>query len=313
MIGENLHMGAPAMSNVPLLFLCLAAGMALRASARVPDNAHQTINGFIINISLPALTLQQIHGIELHRELAFSVLMPWLMFVGVGMSIWLVGRRLHLSPSTIGALILTAGLANTSFVGVPMIEAFYGTPYMAVGLLIDQLGTYLVLSTLGIATACLCSRGTASVSEVTRRIVTFPPLIALIVALVLQPVPYPPLVSDILARLATTLAPLALVSVGLQLRLGLLRGRLAAVTCGLGVKLLLAPLVLALIYLKLLGATDTVAHVTLFEAAMGPQIGGAIVAAQYELDSPLVTLMVGIGSVTAFLTLPIWWYLLQWA
>ena len=81
--------------------------------------------------------------------------------------------------------------------------------------------------------------------------------------------------------------------------------------CGLGIKLLLAPLVLAVIYVKLLGATGTVAHVTLFEAAMGPQIGGAIVATQYGLDPPLVTLMVGIGSVVAFLTLPIWWYALQ--
>lgn len=63
-----------------------------------PENAHLAINGFIINISLPALTLQQIHGIQLHGELLYPVLMPWLMF-GVG--------------------------ANTWFVGVPMIESFY--------------------------------------------------------------------------------------------------------------------------------------------------------------------------------------------
>jgi malate permease and related proteins len=299
------------MSNVALLFLCLAAGVALRASGRVPDNAHLAINGFIINISLPALTLLQIHGIQLHRELFFPILMPWLMFVGVAASVWLIGRQLHLAAATIGALILTAGLANTSFVGVPMIESFYGARYMAIGLLIDQLGTYLVLSTLGIAIACLCSRGSASMSEVTRRIATFPPLIALVLALALTPIAYPPVVSEILARLGGTLAPLALVSVGLQLRLGVLRGRYTPLACGLGVKLLLAPLVVALIYVKVLGATGTMAHVTLFESAMGPQIGGAIVATQYGLDPPLVTLMVGIGSVIAFLTLPIWWYALQ--
>ena len=233
------------MSNVALLFLCLAAGVALRASGRVPDNAHLAINGFIINISLPALTLLQIHGIELHSELMLPILMPWLMFAGVAASIWLIGRRLQLAPATTGALILTAGLANTSFVGVPMIESFYGARYMAIGLLIDQLGTYLVLSTLGIAIACLCSRGSASMSEVARRIATFPPLIALVVALVLAPVAYPPIVSEILTRLGGTLAPLALVSVGLQLRLGVLRGRYTPVACGLSVKLLVAPLVLA--------------------------------------------------------------------
>ena len=144
-----------------------------------------------------------------------------------------------------------------------------------------------------------------------RRVATFPPLIALVAALLLAPVAYPPIVSEILARLGGTLAPLALVSVGLQLRLGVLRGRFTPLACGLGVKLLLAPLVLALIYVKVLGATGPVTHVTLFEAAMGPQIGGAIVATQYGLDPPLVTLMVGIGSVAAFLTLPIWWYALQ--
>src|SRR6516162_6597507 len=114
------------MSNIALLFLCLAAGVALRASGQVPNNAHLAINGFIINISLPALTLLQLHGIQIHGELFFSILMPWLMFIGVAALIWLVGRQLRLSTATTGALILTAGLANTSFVGVPMIESFYG-------------------------------------------------------------------------------------------------------------------------------------------------------------------------------------------
>src|SRR5262249_47105837 len=103
-----------AMSNIVLLFLCLAAGVAFRASGRVPDNAHQAINGFIINIALPALTLQQIHGIQLRPDLIYPVLMPWLMFAGVGASVWWIGRRLQMSPATIGALILTTGLANTS-------------------------------------------------------------------------------------------------------------------------------------------------------------------------------------------------------
>jgi hypothetical protein len=44
---------------------------------------------------------------------------------------------------------------------------------------------------------------------------------------------------------------------------------------------------------------------------MGPMIGGAIVATQHGLDPPLVSLMVGIGTLAAFATLPMWWYLLQ--
>ena len=47
-----------------------------------------------------------------------------------------------------------------------MIETFYGRKNMSTGILIDQLGTYLVLSTLGITVACIYSSGTASRREV---------------------------------------------------------------------------------------------------------------------------------------------------
>jgi predicted permease len=44
---------------------------------------------------------------------------------------------------------------------------------------------------------------------------------------------------------------------------------------------------------------------------MAPQIGAAIVAIEHKPDPPLVTLMVGIGIPLSFLTLPLWWYVLQ--
>jgi predicted permease len=43
----------------------------------------------------------------------------------------------------------------------------------------------------------------------------------------------------------------------------------------------------------------------------GSQIGAAVVAIEHKLDPPLVTLMVGIGILLSFLTLPVWWYFLQ--
>ncbi len=82
-----------------------------------------------------------------------------------------------------------------------MIEAFYGANGMPTGILIDQLGTYLVLSTVGIVLICLYAEGAVPRSEIVKRIVTFPPLIALVVAVALLPVPYPPVVSSVLSRL----------------------------------------------------------------------------------------------------------------
>jgi hypothetical protein len=58
-------------------------------------------------------------------------------------------------------------------------------------------------------------------------------------------------------------------------------------------------------------STDETSRVTLFESAMGPHIGGSIVAVQHNLNLPLVSLMVGIGITLSFFTLPVWSYLLH--
>jgi predicted permease len=299
------------MSNIVLLFVCLAVGMGLRRFKRVPTDAHVPINSFLIHVSLPALTVVQLHGLHLQPSLACAVAMPWVLFLIGALFIWLVAKALKLSPQTTGGLMLLAGLANTSFVGLPMIEAFYGPSDMAVGILIDQLGTYLVLSTLGITVAALYSSGKLSTADVIKRIGTFPPFIALLIALVLSPVDLPVWLTDVLRRLADTLAPLALVSVGLQLRLDDIRDTRVPLALGLAFKLLLGPLVLAGLYVGLLHVTGNVARVTLFESAMGPQIGASIVAIQHGLNPPLITLLVGIGITLSFLTLPMWWYVLQ--
>ena len=239
--------------------------------------------------------------------LLWPVSMPWLLFGFSAVLFAGLARAVKLPRTTTGALIMTAGLANTSFVGLPMIETFYGPEHLSTGILIDQLGTYLVLSTAGITIACLFSSGTASWRTIAVRIVSFPPLLALVLAFVLMPVAYPPWLIAALHRLGDTLAPLALVSVGLQLRLEQLPGYRLLLGYGLAFKLVLGPLLLALVYVGVLSQRGETMQVTLFEAAMGPQIGGAIVAMQYGLNPTLITLMVGIGVALSFVTLPVWY------
>jgi predicted permease len=294
------------MNNIALLLVCLAIGVTLREFGRLPDNAPTTINGYIVNVALPALIFQQIHVVRFHANLALAILMPWILFgASVGL-FWLIGERLNLPRKTTGALAVVGGLGNTSFLGLPMIESFFGEGGMQTGILIDQFGSYLVLSTAGIALVCAFAGGHVSRLDMMRRIATFPPLIALVGALALTPFTYPPLVSSVLARLAATLAPLALISVGLQLRLGEIAGRTSLLALGLGYKLVAGPLIILALYAGLIGLRGETTELTVFEAAMPPMIGGAIVAMQYGLDAKLITLMVGIGTVAGFLTLPFW-------
>jgi malate permease and related proteins len=192
-----------------------------------------------------------------------------------------------------------------------MIETFYGAEYLGLGILIDQAGSYLVLSTLGILVASIYSAGHAvDAKTVIRRIVFFVPFQAFVLALILIPFEYPAWLAELLKRLGGTLVPLALVSVGYQLRLSAVRGKATALVTGLVFKLVLAPALIFMLFAGLLGAEGQTMQVTVFEAAMAPMIGASIVAMDHELDPPLLTLMIGVGIPLSFLTLPAWWYVL---
>jgi malate permease and related proteins len=302
------------MVNIALSVFCFILGIILRQTGRLPENAAAALNGFIIHISLPAVILLYVHRLPIDASLIFPVAAPWILF-GVGLMLFVtVAKIAQWSAQTTGGLILSASLANTSFLGLPMIETFYGVSFLGVGILIDQLGTYMVLSTVGIIVAVMYSSSQTdrvSFASVTRKVVKFAPFQALLLALVLRLFDFPETLEQLLSRLGATLAPLALVSVGYQLRMGDLAGRIPALTLGLFFKLLLGPILITFVLVKLLGTNGPTTQVTIFEAAMAPQIGAAIVAIEHKLDPPLVTLMVGIGIPLSFLTLPLWWYLLQ--
>jgi predicted permease len=302
----------PGMNNVILLVACFLLGMLLRRSGRLPANAHAALNGFVIHISLPAVTLLYVHALRVDVGLLLPIAMAWVMF-GLGFLVFRVlGRVLVLPRETVGALILTGSLANTSFIGLPMIETYYGAQGLGLGILIDQMGTYLVLSTFGLLVAALYGHGAGiSVQSVIRRLLTFAPFVALVAAVFMIPLTYPAWFDALLRRLGSTLVPLALVSVGYQIQWSAVRGKLRELGLGLGFKLIAGPAAVALLFAGLFGARGETIQITIFEAAMAPQIGAAIVAVDHDLDPALVTLMVGIGIPLSFLTLPLWWHVLK--
>jgi malate permease and related proteins len=243
------------MNNYLLLGASFLLGILLRRSGRLPDNAAASLNGFVVHISLPALTLTYVHGLKLDTTLILPALMAWVMF-GIGCGFfWLAARGLSLSRATTGGLMLTGGLANTSFIGLPMIDTFYGSQFLGLGILIDQLGSYFVLSTLGILVASLYSSGQSiKPMAVIRKIARFVPFQAFVLALLLMPFEYPVWIDDLFRRLGATLIPIALVSVGYQLQLSHVRGKASALVTGLIFKLAIAPALILLLFAGVLGA-----------------------------------------------------------
>lgn len=299
------------MNSIILLAVCLGAGMLLRRTGRFPDSTPKVLNGYVIHIALPALALQHVHRLQIRPDLFLTALMSWIVFGAGYLFFRTFERRGTFDRSTTAALILVAGLGNTSFVGLPMIEAYYGKEMLGVGVIADQLGTFPALTVLGILVAARYSSGGVTTGETIRKILLFPPFQALVLALVTKPLPYPEWLTVILGKLGDTVTPLALVSVGYQLRFAQMGGELKGLSTGLLYKLILAPALISFIYLGILGVRGEVIQVTVFEAAMAPMITAGIVAVDHDFNPRLVALLLGIGIPVSFLTLPLWWYLLR--
>ncbi len=302
------------MSSLILLFLCLFLGIVLKKTKLFPENGHLALNSFVINISLSALALFYIPKINIELSLIFPIGIAWLNIAFALLIFSFVGKKLGWTKSLIGAVVMCVGFGNTSFVGIPVIQALFGEEGIKTVMMVDQPGSFVALSTVGIAVANFNSGAQSSTSEIIRKIVRFPPFIAFCVAILLNifNITVPAEIDTVFEKLGATTVPLALVSVGSQLRFEKPGIYSKPLFLGLSFKLILFPLMIFLLYFKIFGQTDEAAQISLLEAAMAPMITAAIIASAHNLEPKLCNLFIGIGIPLSFFTLGLWWIFLQY-
>ncbi len=294
-----------------LLVSCLVLGALVARLARPPPGLADALNWWVINVALPALVLSIVPGLTLSPELWYPAVAMWLVFAGGWAVFAALGRAAGWSGARVGALTLTCGLGNSAFIGLPLIEALRGRAALPVAAIADQAGVFLALAIGGSLVAAVYSGGSVTAAAVARRIALFPPFLALLAALGFGAGGgLPESIAPVVARIGETLVPLALFSVGLQLRLRLEPGQAGPVGVALGWKLALAP---ALVWLigRAAGMEGTVLDVTVLQAAMAPMISGAVLAQQNRLEPSLANAVLGLGILLSFLTVPLIDRLLQ--
>lgn len=295
-----------------LLLTCPLLGWMAARYRWVPEGARDGINAWVLRIAFPALVLELVPRLQWDSRLLFAAATPWLTVLGAAILIPRIGRRAGWSRDSIGALVLTCGLGNTAFIGLPMIQALAGPQALGPALIADQLGSFLALSSVGVVLASVYAGDRVEVRDVARRLLKFPPFIALLLAFAVRLTvgDWPAPISTVLHRLGDTLTPLALFAVGLQFRFGALRGRAPMLATGLAWKLVLAPLA-AVLLASAVGVGGTPMLAGVLQAAQGPMITAGILAQEHRLDPELVTVVVGAGIAISFVTAPLWYLLLS--
>lgn len=294
-----------------LILAMLGLGMLFSRLRALPESSAEVLNRVVLLVCLPAAVLTYVPRLQLDLGLVGLMATPWLLMLATLVLVGLATRLFGFTRDVHAVLLICVALANSSFIGYPMVRALLGDSALPYAVVYDQFGTFVLLSTFGLYVIARYSGDTPPTArQVLGRIAGFPPLWALLFALTVMPVQPPAWIGAGLKQLADAMLPLVMLAVGLSIRLRLSRDELTPLGVGLLLKLLVMP-ALALPIAWAFGLQGPMLQVNVLESAMPSMITAAALAISHRLAPRLAAALVGYGILLSLVTLPAWVWLLE--
>ncbi len=294
-----------------LILTMLGLGMAFSRLRALPENTADVLNRIVLYVCLPAAVLIYVPRLHLDTSLIGLVATPWLLMLCTLALVSLATRAFGFARDVHAVLLICVALANSSFIGYPMVRALLGDHALPYAVVYDQFGTFVLLSTFGLYVIARYSGDTPpTAAQILLRIAKFPPLWALLFALTLMPEQPPGWIGTGLKHLADAMLPLVMLAVGFSIQLRLPLDELKPLGIGLLLKLLVMP-ALALPISWGFGLQGAMLQANVLESAMPTMITAAALAMSHRLAPRLAAALVGYGILLSLVTLPAWVWVLQ--
>ncbi len=286
------------------------------------------VNWYVIFICLPAIILLKIPQLNIDQSVIFPVLMAWMLIPVAAVFILLLARVYAWPKEIVGCLLLIVCFGNTSFVGFPIIQAFYGEKALAYAVIYDQVGSFLSLAIVGnfFIAKYSVKETKSSVKETNHsvkpsnpsqqqitsnhsnrvfliKVISFPPFVALMLAFAIGDFDFPQAISYLFWLISLTLVPATMFLVGSHFELRISDPLIRPLGWAIATKMLVLPSC-GLIILLLFEQHGLHAQVTLMESAMPPMVTASILAIHAKLAPKLAAAAVGYGLVAAILVIP---------
>lgn len=293
-----------------IVLVLLGVGAVIKRFGLLPKDTPVVLDRLVIALALPGLILHEVPQLEPNLAMVVPIAIAWGSLLLLIALVLLLGKARGYERKVLGTLLVVVPLGNTSFLGIPAVTALLGQDHVGAAVVYDQLGSFLALVTWGTFATARWGGGEApSVSAMAKRIGTFPPFIALALAVVVAIAPVPPMVLGSIDNLAQVLGamlvPMTMLSVGMRLRLPRTKRVLEPLIAGLTLRLALAP-ALAFAAMQLWGDASIMWRTSVLECAMPPMVTAGVIATAAGLDEELAAALVGAGVILAMATLPLW-------
>ncbi len=291
-----------AVALASLLATLIGVGAERRWRDGAAALARRLLDGLAF-VAIPLVVFFTISHLKLTAGLGAGIVFGWTeRLVVIGLA-WLIGERLlRLPRPATGAIMISVGIANTGYLGVPLIALMLGDDSIGLAVAYDTTVTAPVALVGGFAIGA--AFGTKAGEGARARAKTFftrnPALIALIAAIIAPGWLSPDWAQEIATVLAVAIAPLGFFAVGVYLMLEhdqegtrIFPPQLTApVATALALRLLVAPGVM----LGLSSFVIEVPSALLIQAGMASGITGLAVGHIFGLDLKIIVGAIAWGT-----------------
>jgi malate permease and related proteins len=239
----------------------------------------------ILYLALPFVAFFVLARADFGSGAGVGLVLAYVVHAVVGLTAWLVAARvLHLSSRATATVIVTVIMANTGFLGAPLVSTLLGRAALGPAITYDVLvsGPMFFVVAFAVATAFM-TRGEPPLLRLRTFAVRNPPVVAVLAALVAPNALAPDVLVDVARAGVIGLAPVGFFIVGVQLAAEA-RGtslRLSApVALVVALRLVSAPALL----IGLAAVTVDIPDAYLVQAAMPVGVNTLVVAHAYDLD-----------------------------
>lgn len=285
-------------SQCLVMFAIMGLGCLLVKLDMLGPTTTRELGSLLLNIVFPVVIVRSFWGMYSPERL--GLLMPAMILSALALGLAMLIARL--SFPTDGVLEFSAAFSNAGFIGIPLVQAAFGTE--AVFFIAPFIATLNVLQwTYG---RWRISSSTSSISM--RSVLSSPMLIALVigVALFLVRAPVPPIAQSLMSTIANLNSPLAMLILGTYLANADLRTLLASHEAYKAsfARLALIPLATVAAFAIVPGAREVKLAILIAAAApVGSNV--SVFCQQLERDTKKPSITVCLSTLLSLATLPL--------
>ena len=288
------------------LILIFFLGMLLKKYGILKKSDADLLLKLFFYVSLPALILLSIPGLQLDTNLLFLPLSAASIVFGTYLVSFFSGKSLRLNRSSFAVFLIGSMIMNGGF-AFPFILTAYGEEGMALASLFD-FGSALVVFTFVYYQACRYGREARGGLHLLRKFLCSPPLLALLLAFALNltGTGLGDVANAFLEQLAQMTTPLVLLALGVAFNSRMVRGTpvLSAVAIRMGIGFLLGLSCVELFALEGLSGT-----VTLLMASAPSGVNTLAFSSMEKLDTELAAGIVSYATLLGLIWLPLLIYM----